>query len=219
MRIDLHLHTELSKINGDNIVWNGFYDSLTKLKKNRVKMAAYTDHNLFDANFYLEAKELAKTGNIFLLPGLEINVVRKNGIIAHMLVLFREDLSIEQLKQIESVKILKTGIALNSINDLYSDFETIRIIHIGKEDHFCHEDLDNLKYDAFETTNFNHSNYKSILKKGFVSSVVSFSDTHLWNKYPQISKLITIIDDMKDPTFDELKRCLSLNKIYSKENI
>lgn len=218
MIIDLHLHTELSLKNGDRIWWKTEYDTLSKLKNNKVKMAAFTDHNIFDTNFYLKTKELAKTGGIVLLPGIEINVVRHNGIIGHMLVLFEENLSESQLKEIEDQRILKTGISINQINDLYSNFNTLRIIHIGKTDYFSVEDLDNLKYDAFEITNFNHPNYKSVLKSGYSSAVVAFSDTHLWDKYPENWKLVTEIDELKTPTFQELKKALETKKIFAKEN-
>lgn len=218
MRIDLHLHSPYSRDNGDSITWDSTFETIKKLYVNKVKMASFTDHNTFNIDLYKESRELGKTGGIVFFPGIEINVVKQNGKIAHMLIIFSETLNDQKLEIISNISknILKNGISIKDINNWYSDFETIRIIHIGKDDYFTHNDLDNLNYDAFEITNENHSNYLSVCKKGYLSSVVSFSDTHHWNKYPQCKELITIIDDINDQTFDSLKKCLSLNKRYYK---
>ncbi len=124
-----------------------------------------------------------------------------------------------QLKKISSIarkELPKRGISIESANALFEDFETLRIPHIGKSDHFKYEDLLDLKYDAFEVTNMKHPNYVSILKKGLVSSTVSFSDTHVWTNYPQQGFLITEIN-LEKPCFDELKEFLELHRVYSKE--
>lgn len=219
MKIDLHLHTPISTKNGDTIKWFSIYDTLKRIMNNHIKLAAFTDHNAFDLKLYKEAKKLAATANIVLLPGVEINVVRKCGIIGHMLVLFDQNLNDDQLeilnKKINS--ILKSGISINHINDWFSEFLTIRIIHIGKNDFFEIEDLDNLNYDAFEITNYNHPNYLKVLKSGYKSSIVAFSDTHIWNEYPQHHSLYTDIDSLKKPDFNELKKQLSLNLDFVKE--
>ncbi|MEG2198502.1 MAG: hypothetical protein RRZ34_01445 [Malacoplasma sp.] len=218
MRIDLHLHSPSSRDNGDSITWESTIESIKKLYNDKVKMASFTDHNTFNINLYKESREIGKTGGIVFFPGLEINVVKNNGKIAHMLIIFPETLNDGELEKIADIskKILKNGISINNINDWYSDFKTIRIIHIGKDDHFTHNDLAQLNYDAFEITNENHPNYLSVSKKGYISSIVSFSDTHHWNKYPQCKELITIIDDINEPTFENLKKCLSQNKRYYK---
>ncbi|MGL4950552.1 MAG: PHP domain-containing protein [Mycoplasma sp.] len=217
MKIDLHLHTSASESNGDSIKFISAYDSLCTINNAGVKMAAFTDHNTFDKNIYLEARAIAKTGGIVMLPGIEVNVVKQNGEIAHMLILFKEDLNESQLDKICTIaktKIWKSGVSITSINELFSEFETIRIIHIGKSEFFQYMDLEGLNYDAFEVTNLNHPNYKSVSRHGCVSSLVSFSDTHMWNNYPQIKEYETFINDLKVASFDNLKHSLSLNKNY-----
>lgn len=222
MKIDLHLHSLASVQNGDSIKWDSTYNVIKRIFNAGVKLASFTDHNVFDYKLFKEASLLAKTGGLIFLPGIEVNVVRKNGIIAHMLILFSENLNDDQLLKLSLIakqNIRKNGVSIAKINDLFSEFETIRIIHIGKSEFFAYEDLDGLNYDAFEVTNFNHPNYLSIIKRGAISSIVSFSDTHIWDDYPQINNLITEIADLKEPTFVLLKKALAKNQIYSKEKI
>ncbi len=221
MKIDLHLHSPASENNGDAIKWNDTYTTLKTIHANNVKLAAFSDHNTFDDNFYKEVRNLGQTGGITFLPAIEANVVRKSGEIANLIYVFREDLSDDGLKEISDIarkRLPKRGISIESANKLFDNFETLRIPHIGKTDHFKYDDLLDLKYDAFEVTNMKHPNYVSVIKKGLVSSTVSFSDTHVWTNYPQQGILITEID-LAEATFDELKKLLSKNVIYSKERL
>ena len=87
MKIDIHLHSVLSSSNGDGIIWSGEYNAIEKLSNSGVEIAAFTDHNIFDLNFYLKAKKLAESISILLLPGIEVNVVRTDGKPAHVLYL------------------------------------------------------------------------------------------------------------------------------------
>lgn len=219
MKIDLHLHTNFSRRNGDTILWTDLNKVLRTLISYDIKIASFTDHNYFDSTLYIEARRLALTGGLILLPGIEINVVRKNGTIAHMLILFDNMLSDGDLISIEkdTKAIFKNGVHISQINNLFSQYKTIRIIHVGKNDYFTIEDLDGLEYDAFEITNYNHSNFVKFNNANISSSVVAFSDTHNWDKYPQCSALATDIKHLQNPTFNNLKIALSENKDYTYE--
>lgn len=223
VKIDLHLHSFVSsKKDGDIIKWDSLYESISKLIKEKVQIAAFSDHNLFDVDFYLEAKELAQTANILLLPAIEIDVVRLDGKKANIIFVFNNNLTKDELKKIRSITIKETpkrGISLTKCKELFKDFEKIIIPHVGKSDHFKYEDLLKINYDAIEISNENDKNYLSVTKKGINSSVVAFSDTHQWNNYPQLKKLITIIDNMKKISFKELKKQLNKNKNYYKRRI
>ncbi len=219
MRIDLHLHSFVSKQNGDvGIKWIDYKQALRKLIDFNIKIASFTDHNTFNANFYIEARDFAKTGKLLLLPGIELNVIRKNGFIGHMLIIFSNKLSDENLFKIEQKcrSILKSGISINNVNNLFSEFKTIRIIHVGKTDYFELDDIIDLDYDAIEVTNFNHQNYKKFIKANIPTSIVAFSDTHKWQKYPEQNLLYTDISDLAENEFDELKDRLRNNKNYVK---
>ncbi|MGL5617996.1 MAG: PHP domain-containing protein [Metamycoplasmataceae bacterium] len=218
MRVDLHLHSYASMQNGDPVKWESVYDSVLRLYKAGVRLASFTDHNVFDVDLYLECKELGETGGIVFLPGIEVNIVRPNGVIANLIYIFPENLTIDQLlkiREISKFQIPKNGITIGKTNTIFSDFETIKIPHVGKSDHFTTKDLEGIDYDAFEITNFNHQNYKRVIKDGLFSSVVAFSDTHIWKNYPQQATLITEID-LNPADFKSLKKKLRENKIFAK---
>lgn len=218
MKIDLHLHTNISSKNGDSIRCGTPYETLKILFSHKIKIASFTDHNAFDLEFYLECKKIAKD-LITILPGVEINVVKNDGKIAHLLVIFSNDLSIEELEKLkmEISKIYKNGISINEINNWFQNYQTIRIPHVGKSDFFEIEDLEKLNYDAIEITNDKHPNYLKFLKSGIKKSVVSFSDTHIWDNYPQNTKMWTEIDELESMNFDSLKKVFYQQKNYFKK--
>lgn len=219
MRIDLHMHSPASISNGDSIIWESSTNTATQLYQAQVKMAAITDHNVFDKQLYVDIKEKTQGTGLIFLPGVEVNVARLNGLIGHLLVIFEPNLSDKQLSDIErtiKIEIPRYGVSINKINKMFSEFKTIRIAHVGKCEFFDYNDLQELSYDAIEVTNLNHPNYLSAIRKGLVNSVVAFSDTHMWNKYPQQRSYITDID-LDNNDFDELKLKLTNNKIYLKE--
>ncbi len=218
MKIDLHLHSPISRSNGDSIKWDSPHHAIKKLIRNDIKIAAFTDHNKFDPDFYLQIYQLAKTANILFLPAIEVNVVRTDGQTAHLLYIFEQNLSIEQLQEISKIArcdIPKRGISLKKCNTIFSNFNTIKIPHVGKSDHFKYADLLQIEYDAIEISNEEDKNYLSVMKHSDINtSVVAFSDTHMWDEYPQARKLVTVIDDLEIPSFKELKAKLSQNKIF-----
>ncbi len=218
MKVDLHLHSYASSQNGDAIKWDSLYDAVSRIYKSGVRLASFTDHNVFDVDLYLESSKLGKTGGLIFLPGIEVNVVRKNGVIANLIYIFKEDLAIDQLLKIKKIteSIPKRGITIDNANKIFDDFDVLRIPHIGKSDHFKSEDLKDLKFDAFEVTNLTHPNYLKTLKDGFISSVVSFSDTHIWKSYPQQKTLVTEII-LNPISYNSLEEKFRENKIFSKE--
>lgn len=223
MKIDLHLHSKLSIPNGDSIKWESDYDSLMKLKKHNIKIAAFSDHNIFNKVWYRKMEQFAKSGNILLLPAIEANVVRTNGKRGNVIFVFNNELSNDELLKIENIsktQLPKVGVSLKNVNLLFKEFDPIIIPHVGKSDFLSYEDLIKIKCHAFEITNKNHPNFLSINRKNINSSIVAFSDTHIWKEYPQHSKnLITNINNMKEISFNELKNKLKLNKDYTKEII
>lgn len=222
IKVDLHLHSFVSRSNGDGIKWTSLFDSISKLVENNVQIAAFSDHNKLDVNFYIEAKNLAKTANILLLPAIEVNVVRSDGQIANIIYVFDQDLEKDQLGKISEIanqEIPKRGISLTKCNTIFQDFQTIKIPHVGKSDHFKYEDLLQIKYDAIEISNENDKNYLSVTKKEDINtSIVAFSDTHKWNDYPQLRRLITLID-LENISFQDLKKALNKNINYTKRRI
>lgn len=221
VKIDLHLHSPFSRQNGDGIKWDSLYDSISKLLINDIKIASFSDHNILDVEFYIEAYNLAKTANILLLPAIEVNVVRSDGKIANIIFIF-DVLEYEDLKKISNIakkEIPKRGISLERCKFIFQKFKNIKIPHVGKSDYFEYKDLIKVDYDAIEISNNKNKNYLKVLKKGIHTSIVAFSDTHKWNKYTEQGKLVTLIDKMDDISFDELKKALQKNKDYTKERM
>lgn len=217
IRIDLHLHSPSSSQNGDSIKWTSNFDSINKLKLFDIKIASFSDHNILDVDFYLEIKKLASTTNILVLPGIEVNVVRSDGNIANLIYIFDSGLSIEELRKISKIAstIPKLGISLKASEEIFSEFETIKIPHVGKSDHFKFNDLEKITFDAIEISNPNHTNYLSCLRKGLNSSIVAFSDTHRWNLYPEQNKLITEVE-LEEINFKNLKEVFNKKNNYTK---
>ena len=222
VKVDLHLHSFVSRSNGDGIKWTSLFDAISKLVENNVQIAAFSDHNKLDVNFYIEAKNLAQTANILLLPAIEVNVVRSDGQIANIIYVFDQDLEKDQLGKISEIanqEIPKRGISLTKCNTIFQDFQTIKIPHVGKSDHFKYEDLLQIEYDAIEISNENDKNYLSVTKKENINtSIVAFSDTHKWNDYPQLRRLITLID-LENISFQDLKEALNKNMNYTKRRV
>ena len=222
VKVDLHLHSFVSRSNGDGIKWTSLFDAISKLVENNVQIAAFSDHNKLDVNFYIEAKNLAQTANILLLPAIEVNVVRSDGQIANIIYIFDQDLEKDQLIKICDIanqEIPKRGISLTKCNTIFQEFQTIKIPHVGKSDHFKYEDLLQIEYDAIEISNENDKNYLRVMKKGYINtSIVAFSDTHKWNDYPQLRRLITLID-LENINFKDLKKALNKNINYTKRRV
>ena len=216
MKVDLHLHTPSSELNGDSINWVSELDSIKKMYSNKIGAFAFTDHNVFDAKRYAMAKKMSST-KLFPFPGVEISILKESGIIAHLVVLFDNALSDEELIDIEEISrinLRKKGIKISKVYEIYNKYKMIAIPHVGKGDYFKVDELD-FKHDAIETTSYENSNYKRWLKASNNKSVVAFSDTHIWRDYPQNDKLETFIEF--NGTFDDLKIQLNKNKNYTKE--
>ncbi|MBR3259523.1 MAG: PHP domain-containing protein [Mycoplasmataceae bacterium] len=88
VKIDLHLHSKISR--NDPIHWDSDYDSISRLKNEGIKIAAFSDHYSFSVEFYLEIKKLAATAGILILPAIEINVLNSNQKKADIIFIFSE---------------------------------------------------------------------------------------------------------------------------------
>ncbi|MGL5522268.1 MAG: PHP domain-containing protein [Metamycoplasmataceae bacterium] len=215
-RIDLHLHTRASKFHENSIEWESTHFAISKLNSFGIKIFSFTDHNIFDLKLYKKAKRIAQTGNLLVLPGIEVNVVRKNGKIGNIIYIFSDELSDEQLIKIEEIakkNIPTRGISLENANLIFADFDHLCIPHVGKADFLELDDLLMINYDAIEITSEDHHNYKKAIKGIDPTSVVSFSDTHIWRKYPQQGKLITEIE-INELSYNQLKKKINEKQKY-----
>ncbi|MBX4209769.2 MAG: hypothetical protein K4H23_00945, partial [Mollicutes bacterium PWAP] len=213
MKIDLHLHSLHSSQNGDKIKWISNKESLLMLLNNEIKIGAFSDHNYFNYKFYLEIKNLAKTGDINILPAIEIDVFRKKGIKGNVIIVFDDkQKNIEKIQDLSKL-LNRSMIQLSEIKSIFSYYEYFLIPHVGKSDFLAPEDLEEIESIAYEITNRNHHNFKKVSKNIIKKSIVAFSDTHSWNKYPQNRNLITDVN-IKENNYKELKKALSKNLDY-----
>lgn len=215
MKVDFHLHTPASIQNGDSINWSTPNEIIKKLWVKGVQAFAFTDHNVLDSSLYIQTRNICKT-NLLVFPGVEVSVLKPDGIIAHLLLLFDKELEDKQVKDLEEIcrlTLRKRGISIEAVYEIFKDFDFIAIPHVGKGDYFDVEDL-TFEHQAIEITSKKHHNYKKWLKNLDDKSVVAFSDTHSWKDYPQNNTFTTDIDF--DGSFKDLKLKLSLNKDYTK---
>jgi predicted metal-dependent phosphoesterase TrpH len=99
----------VSAPNGDALSLESIEEAIRILHKNNVGIGAFTDHNNFSVEQYLRASKYAKTGNILLLPGIELDVIRNNNIRGNILLVFDNNLNQKQLLKLEKIIKLKTG--------------------------------------------------------------------------------------------------------------
>ena len=88
LKFDFHLHTISDKTyqyTGSNFE----ADFINALSKNKIKIAAITNHNLFNYDEFLKLRKKAEQKEIWLLPGLELSIADgKYGL--HLLIIFTD---------------------------------------------------------------------------------------------------------------------------------
>jgi len=219
MKVDFHLHSFTSLSNGDSIKMLSFLDNLKILKRNGVKALAFTDHNKFYAKEYIANKINAKRLGITIFPGVELDVTRKNKELGHVLFIFEETLNESELKDLERIinKTLgKHKVSVEELDDKFINYKKIVIPHVGKGDFLDVNDLKEFNFDAIEVVNDMHPNYKKFIKKWkSKESLVSFSDTHMWHRYPQVRNYYTFLNCKL--SIEEIKKLLKTKQDFRKE--
>jgi len=104
LKIDLHIHTILSKTTKDNDYKGNFSITVTKNKliANDVKIFSFTDHNVINVNAYEEYYNSYTECDPLLLLGVELDIEVKNNTNTkkyHTLIIFNY-LSIESVKNV-----------------------------------------------------------------------------------------------------------------------
>lgn len=71
-KVDLHIHSYISKYKEppgivDNSTKSNLDVLFEKLEENKINMFAFSDHNRFDKDLFIAAKELIKNKNIQML--------------------------------------------------------------------------------------------------------------------------------------------------------
>ncbi len=92
IRADFHLHTKSDTQFDYQDAENDFVQKyVQKLKDEKIQLAAITNHNKFDIEQYKAIRKKARKENIYVLPGIELNINEgQNGI--HSLIIFNPDI-------------------------------------------------------------------------------------------------------------------------------
>lgn len=90
MRIDLHCHTIEAK-EGDKGRGIGAQDLANTLAENHVRIAAITNHNLFDLDKYKECVQAAGSRGVAIWPGIEFDIRGKSRAVGHVIVIADPD--------------------------------------------------------------------------------------------------------------------------------
>lgn len=221
IRVDLHIHSYISKykeneVNGFNIVEKSTIQNLPNLldtlEENKINMFSFSDHNRFDKNLFIEARNLLlKNSYKYLkniLPSVEFDVqLEKNHDSCHILTIFdyknEEDLT--RISTINDNGIIKDKDDFYSISKFESTMKSIGLSTIFIA---CQRKSINNPNGGSNCFNDSVSNPYEFLKTGFISaleyqkpqvegilrndlrefpkeiSFVSGSDCHQWEAYP-----------------------------------
>lgn len=95
IRVDFHLHTKSDIEFKYKDKENDFVKNyINKLKEEKIEIGAITNHNKFDCEQFKALKKKAKKENIYLLPGVELNIAEgQKGI--HTLIIFDAEMWLE----------------------------------------------------------------------------------------------------------------------------
>ena len=192
--IDLHCHTIASKSGSGESKKRNVKDKnifLKKLSDAEVTVVAITNHNYFSVTQY---DDFANNNSILVLPGIEIDVTRKNGEICHLILInnnekdeynkFKEFIIENNLDKIENAN--SYGIKLADLIKKVNDLDCIIIVHYGsKSNAFNDDEIDFIKKNCDKPLYVEPSSLISAfiyINKG-MDSIIG-SDVKDWDNYP-----------------------------------
>ncbi len=218
IRIDLHIHSVASRYKEvSNIINQSTIDNLSvlfsKLQDNDINMFSITDHNRFDSNLYIKAKNFIDTNSYpkvkEILAGVEFDVkLEKNQKSCHIITIFNANGNRDAYKIIEEK--INANLLVNK-GDSYSrkDFENLLrsikldVILIANQ----RKDLNN-RVGYHQSLNDSTKNPYEFLKIGYINALeyqkpnvqgilsnclkdfdkiiplITGSDCHEWSVYP-----------------------------------
>lgn len=106
IRIDLHIHSVVSRHKDGNLVAGGTEENIpllvSKLSENSIDMCAITDHDKFSYSMYKALKQHEGNELKKVLPGVEFSVAYDGKTVIHIVTIFN-DIDDEQVKRIETI--------------------------------------------------------------------------------------------------------------------
>jgi hypothetical protein len=184
--VDLHLHTEISRKTGDSVSWVSLRNALCQIRNVGIKAFAFTDHDQFSYSQYVQAIEIIKNMkmDLSIYPGVEITIARKNGSRGHILFIFDNCITNEQLENLEliinQVRVKSSsGAILSKVIKKLTTYKFFIIPHIDKTNSVLYEDLVEVKDYIFNVeSKSNAPELKRFLKDSNNHKVnpIKFSD-------------------------------------------
>lgn len=203
MKIDLHCHTKKIK-SGDNEKRNVDSKKFVKvLSDNQVKFVAITNHNSFDKKQYYEFRQEALKENIYVWPGIELDV-QVNNETGHVIIINNPN-TIEDFSKIinqitDNINVDTFNITIDNLLNEIKCLDTIIIVHYLKKHGFSEKSIDIIKnkLDTNQTLMLEPSSLKTVGIM-YAHDIIGFigSDVMDWDKYPR-EKVPDLKMDIKD---------------------
>ncbi|GMO16111.1 MAG: hypothetical protein Ta2E_07290 [Mycoplasmoidaceae bacterium] len=189
-KIDLHLHSLISKNIGDTIGWISLESTINKIKNASIECVSFTDHDQFSYSFFNDLTTMIKNKNLNIIPfpGTEITVSRTNGKRAHVLFIFDNKTPNELLIKLETIinknRLLNpSGCKISKFIEKIQNYNFFIIPHVDKSDSVIFEDVREIKNYIYNIEcSKKSSEYKKFLKDSaeMPLNAVKFSDCHSW---------------------------------------
>ena len=147
MKVDFHCHTKKVKSgesDGRNVSADLFFE---KINDADIKIAAITNHNLFDYDQYLSLKE--KVGNVCQVwPGVELDLASEGTKKFHLIVVANPDNAIDFAIAVEKLfenKNIETDcVEINEVCSRLNCYDVIYICHFHKKPSISEEEFKHL---------------------------------------------------------------------------
>ncbi|MDR2369228.1 MAG: hypothetical protein LBD63_01190 [Mycoplasmataceae bacterium] len=190
IKVDLHLHSPTSKKIGDAIGWISLATTINKIRNQDIQLISFTDHDHFSAKFYQELTEQLIGTNIRAFPGCELTIARKTRGTGHILFIFDNKYTPQELKQLEriinEIRLHSStgGAKIAKVIAKLRDYDFMICPHVDKVDAVTWADVAEVKDYIFNVECSRKSvKYAKFLREANGTNInpVKFSDCHLWN--------------------------------------
>ncbi len=215
MKIDIHLHTKATK-NGDSITRNVTPELFRdKIMASGVRIAAVTNHNLFDLEQFKSLQQ-AVVGECIVWPGVELDVIGANEERGHILIICDPSKCEEFSMIVENICRECTPDTLSvDYRDLIIEFKSLDclyIVHYKKDPELSEKTIEYISENIVnkgrllkETTNLISA---SIFANHGINVIVG-SDVQNWDNYEDVAENLP---ELKLPVDSFLNFCKLLDK-------
>lgn len=225
VKVDLHLHSDISNKIGDHVGWISLQNTLNKIRNEDIQILCFTNHDMFSFRQYIDTLNIIAKNqyNMICYPGFELTILREDGCRGHVLFIFDNN----DIGKIHMIEGMLTEIRFTNQNGVKIDkakaiFDTLGldyfiIPHVDKSDFVIYKDLVVVKDKLYYVESWEHSAkyIKFIRDAGNIDIMpIKFSDHHDW-KNNNFKWSGTYLDSYN--SFEDLKRNLKLERTVMHE--